>query len=292
MKKKQMTRVARLAASTVLAAAVSPVLAQDGTTESNQGRAVTPYGHLPTPSVFKPDTPKPQASASAAEPAHQETLPPPRPADGSPATPDPGASSGSPSSDPVNGAAQPMSRWQKFKGHLWYCLGLEPELQSEPLGASVDATYRNHVANGIAAGLVLYRYDFVDNTANLNTRGQDQVARIAALLAHNGYVVIVERLPSNPKLAEARRLAVLNQLLRSGIRLPPERVVIGAPIANGLRGVEAEVIYQNLLSQTHERGLVTGAASGFVGAATTSPGGGGGIGGGVGGGTGTPPPPP
>jgi hypothetical protein len=135
--------------------------------------------------------------------------------------------------------------------------------------------------------MVLYHYDFVDETANLNTHGQDQVAKIAAMLAQNSFPVIVERTPSNPKLAEARRLAVLKQIGQGGTTIPAERVVIGAPIGNGLRGVEAEIIYQNLLSQTRERGLVTGAASGLLGAPTTSPS----AGGGAGGGTGAPPTP-
>jgi hypothetical protein len=135
--------------------------------------------------------------------------------------------------------------------------------------------------------MVLYHYDFIGNTAALNTHGQDHVAKIGALLAHNGFPVIVERTPLNPALAEARRLAVLNQFGREGITLPPGRVVIGAPIANGLRGAEAEIIYQNLLSQTRERGQVTGAASGLLGAPTTSTG----AGGGTGGGTGAPPTP-
>jgi hypothetical protein len=113
------------------------------------------------------------------------------------------------------------------------------------------------------------------------------VTKIAALLAHNGFPVIVERTPSNPALAEARRLVVLNQFGQGGIILPPGRVVIGAPIANGLRGVEAEIIYQNLLSQTRERGQVTGAAAGLLGATPTAPT----AGGGAGGGTGAPPTP-
>jgi hypothetical protein len=134
--------------------------------------------------------------------------------------------------------------------------------------------------------MVLHHYDFVGDTATLNTKGQDHVAKIAAMLMQNGFPVIVERTPSNPKLAEARRLAVLRQFGQGGTVIPAERVMVGAPIANGLRGGEAEIIYQNLLSQTRERGLVTGAASGFVGAATSQ-----GIGGGTPGGTGTPPTP-
>src|SRR5262249_12213221 len=116
-------------------------------------------------------------------------------------------------------------------------------------------------------------------------KGQDQVAKIAAMLAHNAFPVIVERTPCNPAIAGARRLAVLKQFGQGGIPIPPERVVIGQSIGNGLRGGEAEIIYQNLLSQTRERGLVTGAASGLLGAPQAQPSAG------TGGGTGTPPSP-
>jgi hypothetical protein len=177
---------------------------------------------------------------------------------------------------------QQLSWWKRCKVNFWTSLGFESEFVPEPLGASVYATYRNHVANGVAARMVLYHYDFVDSTPVLNTRGQDHVAKIGALLAHNNFPIIVERIPCNPALAEARRLAVLNQLGRGGAAIPSERVVVGAPIANGLHGAEAEIIYQNLLSQTRERGLVTGAASGFVGAATSPTSAGGGTGGGTG----------
>ena len=72
------------------------------------------------------------------------------------------------------------------------------------------------------------------------------------MLNQNGFPVIVERTPANPALADARRLAVLKQLTKGGITISPERVVIGAPIANGLRGSEAEIIYQNLLIEAKE----------------------------------------
>jgi hypothetical protein len=180
-----------------------------------------------------------------------------------------------------------LSWWKRCKINFWTSLGFESEFEPVPLGASVYATYRNHVANGVAARMVLYHYDFVDCSPVLNIRGQDHVAKIAAMMAGNSFPVIVERIPSNPVLAEARRLAVLNQLGRGGAAIPSERVVVGPPIANGLHGAEAEIIYQNLLSQTRERGLVTGAASGFVGAATSPSS----AGAGAGGGTGSPSPP-
>jgi hypothetical protein len=143
-----------------------------------------------------------------------------------------------------------------------------------PLGASVYAHYYTHVANGEAARMVLYDYDFVPGGAALNCRGQDRLAQIQALMSHNCYPVVVERTSYCPPLADARRLAVLNELGHGPFPTPPERVVIGPPIAIGLQGVEAEIIYLNLLRQTLNRGLPTGAGpagtgtgAGAVGAA-------------------------
>jgi hypothetical protein len=175
-----------------------------------------------------------------------------------------------------------MSWWQRCKTRFWACFGYESEFEALPLGASVDATYRNHVGNGDAARMILYHYDFVDGAASLNLHGQDQLTKIAAMLTQNGFPVVIERTPSTPALAEQRRLVVLYQLGMRGITIPAGRVVIGKQIANGLRGSEAEIIHENLLSQTHARGVVPGVAtSGVVGSPASA-------GGGTGGGVGTP----
>jgi hypothetical protein len=262
MRTRQMTRVTRLAASTLLAAAVGPALAQDAA--------------------------KPPVDVADGLANRQESLPPPR-AVAAPTAPYPGHADGSWAAGKAACPARRPPWWRRWKLGLWSCFGYESEFEPIPLGALVDATYRNHVANGEAARMVLYHYDFVGSTAALNTHGQDHLAKIAGMLAHNGFPVIIERTPTNPALAEARRLTILNFLGGEGIALPPERVMVGAAIANGLRGGEAEIIYLNLLSQTRERGLVTGAGSGFAGAATTPPTTGGGPGGAPGG---APPPPP
>jgi hypothetical protein len=276
-----MTRVVRWVAGTMLAAAVGPVLAQDaamqsdgtpGTSNAIQGRTTAPTGSptiLGIPSQEVPKLPPP-----APDTASQQR--------GSLPANLPGEPGGTPSFSPscaANDSLRPLPWWKRCKIGLCSCLGKESEFEPVPFGASIYTTYRRHVENGDAARMVLYHYDFVDNTATLNTKGQDQLAKIAAMLTQNGFPVIIERTPSNPQLAEARRLAILMELGQEGKIIQAERVTIGAPIANGLRGSEAEVIYQNLISQTHERGLVTGAASGLLGAPIA---GGGGTGGGTG----------
>jgi hypothetical protein len=281
----------------MLSAVVDPVLAQDApkssegaaerTPKAIQGRTVTQGGYPPTLSIFCQGLTKPPPPASDAVLNQRESLPAPRVVGDSGTSASSCAANGSPAGGMTNGSIRPLSWWKRYKIGLWPCLGFEAEFEPVPFGASVHTIYRQHVENGEAARMVLYHYDFVDNTATLNTVGQDQVAKIAALAAQNGFPVIVERTPSNPKLAEARRLTVLKQLGQGGAIIPAERVVIGAPIANGLRGAEAEIIYQNLLSQTRERGQVTGAASGLLGAPTAPPS----AGGSTGGGTGAPPTP-
>ena len=292
MQTKKLTRMICLATSTLLACTFSPALAQEApqsadnwvpsSPRANQASTVPPGGYLTTLSIFSSGSAKRPAPAAVAAKNQEAPLPAPRANDGAPMPPRSSDGNGAHADSSTACPAQPSSWWKRCKINFWTCLGFESEFVPEPLGASVYATYRNHVANGMAARMVLYHYDFVDGSPVLNTHGQDHVAKIAAMTANNNFPIIVERTPCNPALAEARRLAVLNQLGRGGATIPSERVVVGAPIANGLHGAEAEIIYQNLLSQTRERGLVTGAASGFVGAATSPSSAGGGTGGGAG----------
>jgi hypothetical protein len=128
---------------------------------------------------------------------------------------------------------------------LW---GIPEEFIPAPLGASVRAHYRTMVANGEAARMVLYHYDFCQGSCALNRRGLDQLAKIVALLPINTCPIIIERTPEAPALAEARRLAVLQVLGSHAIAIAPERVVIGPALANGLSGVEAyQVVYPSFL---------------------------------------------
>src|SRR5258708_28118268 len=172
MRTRQTTRVTRLAASTLWVAAVSPALAQDAVQ-------------------------RPAAIADVA-PNRRETLPLPRALAGAPTAPYPGPADGSGASGTAACPVQGLPWWKRCQRGLRNCFGYESEFEPVPLGAFVDEAYRIHVANGQAARMVLYHYDFVGNTAALNTHGQDHLAKIAVMLAHNGFPVIVERTSSNP----------------------------------------------------------------------------------------------
>jgi hypothetical protein len=137
-----------------------------------------------------------------------------------------------------------------------------------PLGATVYAPMEIQIANAQAARLALYHYDFFEGSAVLTPRGRDRLHEIAALLPACFAPVVVERTIWTPELDTARRAMVYNELSQLGFPLPPERVVVGVPTPIGWRGVEADIVYHNLLIQT----LAGGAGRGT---GTSSPTGGG-----------------
>ena len=164
-----------------------------------------------------------------------------------------------------------------------------PPWPSVPAGSSVEMYFQTHITNGVATRMALYDYDFLPDSAQLNYRGKDRVHRIAGLAVCNQFPIVVERLPANPALAEARKRAVLTELAAAG-PINPDRVVVGAPLGAPLQGVEAEVIYQNLLRQLESAGKMpsTGVGSGTTTTGTSPIGSGAGAGaGGTGTGTGT-----
>jgi hypothetical protein len=170
--------------------------------------------------------------------------------------------------------APPVDRpsfWRRLKTTLQpHFLGYPAEFEAPPLGHFVYLHAKTQVANGDAARMVLYHYDF-DGT-QLSTRGEYQLEKIAAMLPRNFFPIVIEADPQRPGRDEARRVAVLQALGRGPFPVPPERVLVGRPIAGGLNGVEAERIYNNLIRQTDAQGR-TG-VTGITGAsAAVAPGG-------------------
>jgi hypothetical protein len=207
--------------------------------------------------------PKPATAQDAPVPAEPEPLPAPKAAAGLAMAP-PSGESHQPALQPIHvpETALPVPRgaprlgfWWRSRLALQECfLGFKEEFKAPPLGHWLYLHGKTMVANGDAARMVLYNYDFVEGCDRLNPRGKDQLAKIAALLPTNFCPVVIERIPCNPALAEARRLAVLNELTHGPFPVPPERVVIGPPLAVGLAGREATIIYPNLLEQTRTDG--------------------------------------
>ena len=88
------------------------------------------------------------------------------------------------------------------------------------------------------------------------------------MVGRTPFPVIVERTPHAPDLAEKRRRAVLGELTALSGTVPADRVLVGRPLATPLQGVEAELVYQNLLRLTESYGTTpsTGVRGGTGGA--------------------------
>ena len=130
-----------------------------------------------------------------------------------------------------------------------------------PLGESIALHLRAQIGNAAVARMTLYDFDFVQGRSQLNYRGRDRLHQIAGRLATSPNSLIVERLPLDPELALARRAAVQLELAALGLKLSPDRVLVGPPLAVPLRGVEAEGIYGTLMIQTESAGSQPGSSS-------------------------------
>jgi hypothetical protein len=141
--------------------------------------------------------------------------------------------------------------WRCLQGKLW---GYPEEYEPRPLGASLYDHGLAMAANGAAARMTLYRFDFLPGSSELSPRGLDQLSKISAQLAVSPFPVIVERTPGEPALAESRRYAVLAQLARGPVPVMSDRVLVGVPSPVGLSGPDAQVIAGNGLGRTQAYG--------------------------------------
>ncbi|MBV9126216.1 MAG: hypothetical protein JO112_22940 [Planctomycetes bacterium] len=244
---------------------------------------------LPTPpprtAVAAPGPINPAPRTAAAEPSPINSPPPAPP-------PVPVVNSPPPVEAPVSevpvepgGGDRVPGRWAGFKRCLQECfLGVPEAYDLPPLGASVYASATTQVANAEAAGMVLYHYDFIDGSPQLNFRGKERLHQIAALLPETSCPLIIEWNPCAASLDQARRMMVYNELTQGPFPVPLERVIVGPPIAHGLNGMDASLINRNLLLNTQNGGSQE--TSGGGGAGLTGGFAGGGAGGGFSGGGG------
>jgi hypothetical protein len=163
-----------------------------------------------------------------------------------------------------------LSRWRWHRSQCKrqlqeHVLGYPEEFNEWPLGESVYAQARTQAANGSAARMIFYHYDFEEGTSQLNLRGRDKLAGIAATLPTTFFPVVVERTPAAPGLDASRRSMLLTQLAHGAFPVPPERVVIGPRIPNGMTGVESMLIYGRQLSNLSSGGTAGAGAAGFDG---------------------------
>lgn len=147
----------------------------------------------------------------------------------------------------------------RIRQHHMHYFGYDPEAWVRPFGDATLDHLEKQVANGVAARMTLYGYDFAmasKGEVKLNPAGWQQLAKIADLAQRSEFPIVIEATPGNKNGEQRRREAVLNALRAMGSEVAADRVVVAQPAARGVSGEESIIIYNNLLQQTQARGNV------------------------------------
>ena len=121
---------------------------------------------------------------------------------------------------------------------------------SAAAGENLNIFWAIQIANGEAARMVLYHFDFVPGQPELTARGIRQLSKFADMLQQTPHTLIIQPSPELPRLDELRRDHVLNALAMMDVHVPEERVIIRIPPTRGLDGIDAEAIHLKQLGLT------------------------------------------
>ncbi len=115
---------------------------------------------------------------------------------------------------------------------------------------------------------MVYRYEWVDESAELSPFGARHVMGLVSRLGRQPWQVVIE--PSeNAALDGQRRAALAEYFASSGVFAADSRVTIGFPAAEGLNGQEAIQLNRSYLRGGSRGGGSGGGFSGSSGSGTT-----------------------
>jgi hypothetical protein len=121
-----------------------------------------------------------------------------------------------------------------------------------PFGPTIRGPRDTQIANGLAERMTLYAYDFQPiesaTAEQLNVYGVRRLQQLAPILSAHACELRIA--PSgNVEVDEARKVQVIAQLAEMGTPIPPDAVIIREPGTRALDGIEAEMIYLQMLSE-------------------------------------------
>ncbi len=119
-------------------------------------------------------------------------------------------------------------------------------LPAEPGSYLREFEFRQ-AAKAEADDFVIYQYEWMQDTPDLSPFGRRHLAAASRRLETDAPFGILIEASVDPKLDEARYLALTDILGQLGVADPATRVRIGVPAAEGLFGDEAQRIYRNIL---------------------------------------------
>lgn len=129
-----------------------------------------------------------------------------------------------------------------------------PPVEPPAVGENLNTFWAIQIANGEAARMVLYHFDFVPGQPELTARGTRQLSKFADMLQQTPHSLMLQPSPEQPRLDELRRDHVLNALAMMDVHVPEERIIIRIPQTRGLDWIDAEKI------QLKQPGLTSGNA--------------------------------
>ncbi len=86
-----------------------------------------------------------------------------------------------------------------------------------PLGQVSDAFWETQQTNAEAADFIMYDYEFVGKTANLNPMGRDHMTQIARRLPHVPFPIVIEMSEKTNDPEENRELIKIDETRRANV---------------------------------------------------------------------------
>jgi hypothetical protein len=152
--------------------------------------------------------------------------------------------------------------------HFDQCADIPLGAIPQPNGTYACQWQQAHTAKAEQDHYVIYEHEWYRGGQELGPFGQKHLGQIAADLPATPMNVIIEshfdtaRNTVDHELNDARRLALVNALLKQGIEDAEQRVIVGIPRAEGMYGEEGSRIGQRRL-QGGGQGIGGGTGGGF-----------------------------
>ena len=129
-------------------------------------------------------------------------------------------------------------------------VGYPENFVEPPLGSYINEQFAVQVAKADTHRFTLYRSDFLPGTSLFSPVGASRYNIMATRIP--GWVgpITIEWTPEQPELAQARRQAIVETLIKAGQTIVADRVVIAPSPYPGMMGIEAMNNFNNTIART------------------------------------------
>jgi hypothetical protein len=129
-------------------------------------------------------------------------------------------------------------------------VGYPENFVEPPLGAYVNEQFAVQVGKADTHRFTLYRSDFLPGTSLFSPVGASRYNIMATRMPAWMGPITIEWTPEQPDLAQARRQAIVERLIKAGQPIVADRVVIAPSPYPGAMGIEAMNNFNNTIART------------------------------------------